>query len=394
MMKYVFILLLSLSSILCVAKLQPGFDKSEAKDLIAICNSFTFLDLYNDDAAILPAGYEKRYTSGTFGMDNKYQVYVKGDVAVLCFRGSTDKQISWIGNFYASMIPARGVMKVDGSKFEYFFAADSTAAVHSGYALSIAFLHSELLYQVKKLNKEGIYNILITGHSQGGALANMCRAYLENLPERILSNKNTFKTYAFAAPMSGNKSYAREYNNRFGADGTSFNIVNPEDLIPTFPVHYNDTNFVKDNINSFLFGKDFSMKKMLMDGGVRMFDGKISQLMGYVGKSANRKISKDVSEVEMPSAVKDINYFSLKSRIELNPFEYPKILKDSSILQNDSLMHVYPKGEDGYFLDNDLYKSGSWSFQHKPYNYYVAFLKTYFPADYKLLKQKYLPENL
>jgi len=107
-----------------------------------------------------------------------------------------------------------------------------------------------------------------------------------------------------------------------------------------------------------------------------------------------KKISKEVSDVKMPPPVKDINYFKLESRIELTEFEYPAILKDSAILENDSLMEVYERGEDGQFLDKKLYKSGSWAYQHKPYNYYVAFLKAYFPEQYGRLEKKYLPENL
>jgi len=376
------------------AKLEPGFDKTEARDMIMICNSFTYLDLYDDDGNILPEGYEKRYTSGTFGMDNKYQVYVKGNVAVINFRGSTDKQLSWIQNFHASMIPAKGIIKVNGRKFDYCFAKDTAAAVHSGYALGIAFLEQELMMQIKLLNNEGIYNIILTGHSQGGALANMFRAYLENLPSKIRPGKTIFKTYAFAAPMTGNKNFAKEYNRRFGSEGTSFNIVNAADIIPTFPVNYNDSNYIRDNVNSIVYGTEFSLKKMLIEGGTRLFDDKISQLMGYVGKSANKKIGKEVSEFELPAGVKDINYFPLESRIELKEFEYPKILKDSSILDNDSLMQLYVRDNEGNFLNHKLYKSGSWPFQHKPHNYYVAILKKYFPQDYELLKQKYLPENL
>jgi triacylglycerol lipase len=378
----------------CLAGLNPGFDKTEARDMIMICNSFTYLDLYNDDEVILPEGYDKIYTSGTFGMDNKYQVYVKGNIGVINFRGSTDKQLSWIENFHASMIPARGFIKVEGRRMEYCFAKDTGAAVHSGYALGIAFLEQELMFQVKKLNDEGIFNIMLTGHSQGGALANMFRAYLENLPAGVISRKNIFKTYAFAAPMTGNKIFAQEYNRRFGANGTSFNVVNEADIIPAFPVNYNDTNYIRDNINSMLYGKSFSVKKMLIDGGTRLFDDRISQLMGYIGKSANKKIGKKVSEFEMPAPVKDINYFPLGSRIELNEFEYPKILKDSSILENDSLMRVYERDGDGNFLNQKLYKSGSWPFQHKPHNYYVAVLKAWFPEEYETLEQKYLPENL
>jgi triacylglycerol lipase len=378
----------------CFAKLEPGFDKTEARDMIMICNSFTYLDIYQDDEKILPEGYEKRYTSGTFGMDNKYQVYVKDNIAVINFRGSTDKQLSWIENFHASMIPAKGVIRAEGRKFDYCFAKDTGAAVHSGYALGLAFLEQELMFQIKMLNHEGIYNIILTGHSQGGALANMFRAYLENLPSSILPEKNIFKTYTFAAPMVGNKKFAQEYNRRFASDGTSFNIVNTADVIPTFPVNYNDSNYLRDNVNALVYGKDFSIKKMLLDGGARIFDVRLSQLMGYVGNSVNKKVSKEVSAVEMPARVKDINYFPLGSRIELNEFEYPKILKDSSILENDSLMHIYPRDADGNFYNRKLYESGSWTWQHKPHNYYVAILKKYFPQDYESLEQKYLPENL
>jgi len=362
--------------------------------MIMICNSFTYIELYQDDKNILPEGYEKRYTSGTFGMDNKYQVYVKENIAVINFRGSTDKQLSWVENFHASMIPAKGVITVNGKRFEYCFAKDSAAAVHSGYALGIAFLEQELMYQIKSLNREGIYNIILTGHSQGGALANMFRAYLENLPANILKGKNFFKTYTFAAPMTGNKNFANEYNRRYGTDGTSFNIVNKADIIPTFPVNYNDSNYIRDNVNALVYGTDFSVKKMLIDGGTRLFDDKLSQLMGYVGKSANKKIGKEVSEFELPARVKDINYFPLESRIVLQEFEYPKILKDSSILSNDSLMQVYQRDGEGNFLNKKLYKSGSWPYQHKPHNYYVAILKAYFPSEYEMLEQKYLPENL
>ena len=34
----------------------------EAKDMAAICNSFTFLQLYNSDKAIIPKGYKKTHT--------------------------------------------------------------------------------------------------------------------------------------------------------------------------------------------------------------------------------------------------------------------------------------------------------------------------------------------
>ena len=77
-MRSTVILLVLVLNLEAFGQLRNGFDKQEAIDMAALCNSFPFLDLYNSDAEILPTGYKKRYTSGVFGMDNKYQIYERG----------------------------------------------------------------------------------------------------------------------------------------------------------------------------------------------------------------------------------------------------------------------------------------------------------------------------
>ncbi|MBC7864326.1 MAG: hypothetical protein IAF38_15210, partial [Bacteroidia bacterium] len=252
---------------------RAQFDSIVARDMIAICNSYTFSELYKSDTAIIPKAYQKKYTSEVFGMDNVFQIYTNGNTAVFNIRGSTAKKSSWLENIYSAMIPATGNMKVSGENFDYCFAKDKGACVHSGYALGIAFLRKEVIAQINKLNKEGIYDIIITGHSQGGALSNMLRAYLENLSAKEISKKNTYRVYAFAAPMVGNVKFADEYNQRYELNKSSYNIVNVSDAIPTFPLTYNDTNYFKSNINNLLFDrKSFSMKKIIKDGMVNMME--------------------------------------------------------------------------------------------------------------------------
>jgi hypothetical protein len=373
----------------------PGFKKEEMRDMIAICNSFTFIDLYKSDQAIIPEGYRKVYTSGAFGMDNKYQVYKKGDFAVISFRGSTDKQVSWLENIYASMIPAKGTIVVEGENFKYNFASDTAAAVHSGYALGVAFMHLDLIDRIQTLNNDGIYNIIITGHSQGGALANLATCWLSSIKGKDISAKNNFKTYAFAAPMVGNKAFADEYNKRFCQTERSFNIVNVSDPIPTFPISYNDSASLKNSIWGMLFDREsVSTKKIATEQGILVFEDKLGQLLRSVSESARKRIIKNVGNVELPEYKKEFNYKPLCNRIELQEAPYPKMLKDSSILQNDSLMRTYKRDADGNFSDGTLYKSAGWGWQHKPYNYYVTILRTYFPNEYATLPKKYLPENL
>ncbi len=394
MMKNIFLFFSTFLSIHLFAELPQGFHKEEARDMLAICNSFTFIDLYNSDAEILPPGYEKRYTSGVFGMDNKFQIFQKGNVAVINLRGSTDKKISWLENTYSSMIPATGVIKASGENFAYCFAQDTNAAVHAGYALGIAYLANDILFHIKLLNKEDIYHIIITGHSQGGALTNMLRAYLANLPEGIISKRNVFKSYSFAAPMVGNKEFAAEYNLLLCSDHRNINIVNIADPMPKFPLSYNE-DLLSDNLKNLIFnGESFDIKRTISESFIQLFEKDIIRYMNKLGTSTTSQITKDLGPIEMPEYVQDINYCKLDEQIEINPVDFPMILKDSSILQNDSLMAIYMRDDDGRFINNELYIKESWAYQHKPYNYYVSFLKMYFPEEYDALERKYLLENL
>jgi hypothetical protein len=389
-MKTVLFFLSVVLSFSSFAQLEEGFKKEEARDMAAICNSFTYLELYNSDSLIIPAGYERKYTSCTMGMDNIYQIYQKGNTAVINFRGSTDKKISWLENIYSAMIPAKGKIIVSEKKFKYRFAKDKGAAVHAGYALGIAFLHEDIIRQIKTLNHQGVYDFIITGHSQGGALANMLRAYLENLSRWKIRKKNEFKTYAFAAPMVGNKEFAEEYNAKYAVCQSSFNLVNTADQIPKLPLSYNETNYVSKNLKTFMVDNEsFSLKKMISDGISLLAEISTKTLCPRVSK----QIAKEVGPFVMPPYTENCDYYRLNNLIEIDPIPFPTVLKDSSILQNKFLKALHKKGDNGLFLKRGLYVKEPWTFQHKPYNYYVSILKMYFLNEYDLLERKYFIEE-
>lgn len=67
---------------------------------------------------------------------------------------------------------------------------------------------------------------LVTGHSRGGAVANMTAAYL--VDEKLADKKNVYG-YTFAAPAVSVKAKEEGY-------GNIFNIINREDLVPQVPL--------------------------------------------------------------------------------------------------------------------------------------------------------------
>lgn len=374
----------------CSSQIKGGFDAEEARDMIQICNSFGYLDLYKDDTAILPPGYQKVYTSPAYGMDNKFQVYSKGNKGVIHFRGSTARQSSWLENLYASMIPVKDKIVVNGNEFKYQVGEKEGSRVHAGYMLAICFFRDDLLKQISELNSKGIYDIYITGHSQGGALAQLVRAYLDYLPEKELSKKNTFKVYAFANPMIGNISFSKEYTKKYCEPGMSYLLHNPTDVVTKLPVSYNDSTFWQANLTEFLVNREgFSMSNAVLDGALYFFKDKVNELARNMSKNIEAQLLKELGEISMPAFHEDVNYVHTGNLVKISATEYPLELKDSTILKNDSLMKVYTRDVNGLFEDKSLYKKQGFTLQHKAYNYYTAILKDYFPEQYDRLEQKY-----
>ena len=378
------------SFIFSFAQLKPGFNVNEATSTIAMCNSFNFIKQYGTNETIIPEQFNLHYTSDILSMDNKFEVYKNKNIGIINYRGSTDKMISWVENCYSAMIPATGKIVIDEKEHNYAFASQEDAAVHAGYGLTVVILAEQIKEQIKALNKKGIYHIIITGHSQGGALATMTRAYLENLPKRELSKRNTYKTYAYAQPMSGNKEFAEEYNARFSKEGTSYSIINDKDPVPYMPFNYEEDKLVtKEKVRGWIFGKKkFKAKKLGQDAFIRLFERGIT---GYV-KGSNSLINKILGlkfgKIVMPKFVADINYYPTGELKDLPQFTYPKVEVDVRGFTEKELKGVEQSS------NGKWYKKEAKFFQHKPYNYYVAVLKKWNAPAYYGLNEMYLVSDL
>ncbi|MEX1192531.1 MAG: lipase family protein [Brumimicrobium sp.] len=389
-MQKLFLFLPVVISFSSFAQFKPGFDEGEAIDLIRICNSQTFIDIKGTDREIIPNNFNRVYSSTPNVMDNMFQVYKKRKVGIIHFRGSTAHPNSWIENVYSAMIPAEGKITVYDQENDYVFARSDSAAVHSGFALGVVLMIKDVISQIKLLHSEGINDIIITGHSQGGALAIMTHAYLENLPKGRIDDDITFKMYAFANPMVGNTEFAEEYERRFTSEGMSIRIINPDDLIPAMPMTYRDGKFVSsDDVVSWITGtKEFNYKELGVELIMRKFKNGITSYINKSNQLIDKLISKQMGDIILPDYVNDIQYVSVGDLHKLESFEYPEIIKDSVDISEDEFKH-FKKLPDG------RYKRKEPSFyQHKPYNYYVGILKKYAESEYRRLGDKYLVENL
>ncbi len=119
-------LIFLLHTIISFGQLEPGFNINEAKNTIAMCNSFNFLKQFDSAHSIIPDGFNLSYTSDVLSMDNKFQVYENGKLGIINYRGSTNKVISWVENCYSAMIPANGTITIEGEPSVYAFLPTAT----------------------------------------------------------------------------------------------------------------------------------------------------------------------------------------------------------------------------------------------------------------------------
>ncbi|MPR35894.1 META domain-containing protein [Cytophagaceae bacterium SJW1-29] len=219
--------------------LQPGFDKVEYIELLKVSAAF------GDSAYVAtfpkPERYDFVYRSPVVGLDNRWDLWVAKDktrpTAVVSLRGTTANSVSWLGNFYAAMVPAKGELTLgEKDTFPYELATNPAAAVHVGWLVSMAILSRDIRPKLDSCYRTGIHDFILMGHSQGGAINYLLTAYLYNLQKKgELPADLRFKTYCSAGPKPGNLYFAYDYEAATQA-GWAYNVVNSADWVPEVPL--------------------------------------------------------------------------------------------------------------------------------------------------------------
>jgi len=219
--------------------LNPGFDLGEAKTLLAILAT---LEAETRPLPPIPPSWTLDFDSPELGpFENKYQLWkntaVPGQYA-LAIRGTVEKTGSIAEDLLSVMIPASRSLSLGPVHLSYTLAEEPNAGVHLGFVLGLGFLLFDGLNGILPqllLRKGQIRELYVSGHSQGAAVATLCRsffAYSSLVQELGLA----YKTYVFAQPKPGNDHYAYDFEALPANRDRAFTVTNSLDWVPQVPL--------------------------------------------------------------------------------------------------------------------------------------------------------------
>lgn len=313
-------------------KLQPGFDPKEYADLLSLAfYSSSIPDSVERQKTKDP--YQLLYRSPEMGLLNRWTLYRKDDnTGIIDIRGTVNKTTSWMANFYAPMIPATGSLQLnDSTIFNYQLADNREAAVHAGWTIALGHLAPGIISKIKELYTEkGTRHFIVSGHSQGGAIAYLLRSYLYyeqkkgSLPEDMV-----FKTYCSAAPKPGNLYYAYDYD-FLTRGGWALTVVNASDWVPESPFSIQRVSDFNP-VNPFVNVKSILKKQKFL---VRMAANTVYSKLEKKPRKAQRKfekylghklfklgIRKALPQLIEPTYVPSTNYMRAGTPVILMPDE-------------------------------------------------------------------------
>jgi hypothetical protein len=346
------------SALLCISvaaqDLQPGFDADEYLEMLRV--TAKQVDSATSASFPAPEQFKMEFRSQAGSLDNRWELWANASrsVIVISIRGTTRKPISWVANFYSAMIPATGNLQLnDSTAFNYKLATDPKATVHVGWTIGLATMAPEMTAKIKEYNSQyHTKQVIVTGHSQGAAIAFLTRSYLHyeqeagRLPKELI-----FKSYNGAAPKPGNLYYAYDYD-YITRNGWAFTVVNALDWVPETPFSLQTLRDF-NNLNPFTDVEKQLKKQSFI---VRLYLKRVYSRMNrksnkaqrvftkYLGNTISKQVKQALPQLKVPAYATNMNFTRAGVPIVLQPdAEYLTRYPDSGnrIFIHHGLMPYY-----------------------------------------------------
>jgi hypothetical protein len=209
-------------------------------------------------------------------------------------------------------------------------------------------MHIDLLDQVKLQYAQGNKNVLLFGHSQGGALAYLTYAYVHYL--KLLGDLPSdirFKMVASAAPKVGNIHFAYDFES-YTPNSWAFNVINPEDWIPLMPFAIQTTDdmtttqpftFIKQGLKTQKLGTRLAMSSLYNSLNRKTRKAR-KALQKNLGKRVGKQVKKERPQFVEPDFHHSMNYTRAGNHIIFEP--------------NEAYYKRFPKRSDDIFIHHML----------------------------------------
>lgn len=343
--------------------LRPEFDPSEFAEILKI-NAQVSEHPSLVTKIPTPKAAVKVYESEEMGLKNKWELWRQNPhTMVIALRGSTTETESWLANFFAAQIPAKGTIRISKQQeWTYQFAQHPKAAVHAGYVFSTYFLLNDILPRIDSVYKAGVKDFIITGHSQGGGLSYLVSAALIQLQKKgQVPTDIRFKVYTSASPKPGNLYFAYDYEQYMGS-GWSQHIVNSEDWVPQSPFTVQTFEDLPEVSPLMLLEsavkKQSFIKRLFIKGIYKKVTkpsiNAVKTYQKYLGTFMGKQIQKHYPEFEIPSFADGNEYVRTSRQVVFIPSgDY---YKEFDILKNKDQFMLHHSTIAYYYLLRDLYK--------------------------------------
>lgn len=152
------------------------------------------------------------------------------DIIYIVFRGS-EERIDWSTNFdfnkttFQEQVIKQEIIQQQDKVYPYQEESQSNAKMHQGFVNAYLSVRNQIHDYIQRHTAS---NLIVTGHSLGGALSTLCAVDMQY----CFGEKFAISIYTFGSPKVGNKGFRNSFSRRVP---NSYQFVYGMDMVPALP---------------------------------------------------------------------------------------------------------------------------------------------------------------